>query len=804
MTDVTTPVLPTATILGYPRIGPNRELKRATESYWAGRSDAAELEAAAAVLRRRSRERLVELGLGRDDASIPSDFSYYDQVLDTAATLGALPPRFRHLQDADGALDLAGYFTVARGAGDRSPLEMTKWFDTNYHYLVPEISPETSFRLADNRVVRLFLEAAADGVTTRPVVVGPVTFLLLSKAVGEEPVTEADGAAPAAPAPEGFHPLDRLEDVLPAYVELLRELARAGVPWVQIEEPALAVDTDLPRERVLAATARAYEVLATELGRPERPALFVPIAYGPAHDALPVLATARVEAVGIDAVRGDAPSAEVLDALGETRLVAGVVNGRNVWRADLDAAFGTLEALADGLGPDAVRDGRLAVATSTSLQHVPYDVEPETGLDPQIRGWLAFADQKVEEVLALATALVDGRDAAADAFDAAADRRRSRLEHAGVRRADVRDRVATLGGEDYTRSDFTQRVAAQESVLDLPPLPTTTIGSFPQTGEIRQARARHTKGELSDADYTAAMRAEIARVIALQEDLGLDVLVHGEPERNDMVQYFAENLDGFSVTTNGWVQSYGTRCTRPSILWGDVARPAPITVEWSRYAASLTAKPVKGMLTGPVTILAWSFVRDDQPLGDTATQVALALRDEVADLETAGIGVIQVDEPALRELLPLRAADHAAYLEWSVASFRLATAGVADRTQIHTHLCYSEFGEVIGAIDALDADVTSIEAARSKMEVLPELQAAGFARGVGPGVYDIHSPRVPGEAEVEELVGLAAASVPPRLLWVNPDCGLKTRGYAEVEPSLRHLVAAARAVREKIAQPATI
>ncbi|MEE6286975.1 5-methyltetrahydropteroyltriglutamate--homocysteine S-methyltransferase [Georgenia sp. MJ173] len=804
MPDSTTPVLPAATILGYPRIGPNRELKRAIESFWAGRSDADDLEVAAAGLRRLSRQRLVELGLGRDDASIPSDFSYYDQVLDTATTVGAVPPRFRHLQDDDGALDLDGYFTVARGKDDRSPLEMTKWFDTNYHYLVPEISPETSFRLTDCRVVQLFLEAAAEGITTRPTIVGPVTFLLLSKAVGEEPATEADGAAPAAPAPEGFHPLDRLEDLLPAYVDLLHALGEAGVPWLQIEEPALAVDSDLPRERILAATARAYEVLAGEVTRPGRPALFVPIAYGPAEDALPVLAAAGVEAVGIDAVRGEVPAPEVLSVLGDVTVVAGVVDGRNVWRSDLDAAFGKLEALAAGLAADAVATGRLAVGTSTSLQHVPYDVEPETGLDPQVRSWLAFADQKIEEVLALATALVNGREAAAGAFDAAADRRRSRLEHAGVRRADVRDRAAALTEADYRRADFAQRVAAQEAVLDLPPLPTTTIGSFPQTAEIRKARASHTKGELSDADYTTAMREEIARVIALQEDLGLDVLVHGEPERNDMVQYFAENLDGFSVTSNGWVQSYGTRCTRPSILWGDVARPAPITVEWSQYAASLTAKPVKGMLTGPVTILAWSFVRDDQPLGDTATQVALALRDEVADLEAAGIGVIQVDEPALRELLPLRAAAHQAYLDWSVGSFRLATAGVADRTQIHTHLCYSEFGEVIGAIDALDADVTSIEAARSKMEVLPELQAAGFARGVGPGVYDIHSPRVPSETEVEELVALAADSVPARLLWVNPDCGLKTRGYAEVEPALRHLVEAAAAVRQKLSQTAAV
>ncbi|WP_152189119.1 5-methyltetrahydropteroyltriglutamate--homocysteine S-methyltransferase [Georgenia satyanarayanai] len=797
MTDRTVPQLPAATILGYPRIGPRRELKRAVESFWAGRSELDDLLIAAAELRRRQRARLIDLGLAADDASIPSDFSFYDQVLDTAVTLGAVPPRFADLLDDDGALDLPGYFTLARGAGDRPPLEMTKWFDTNYHYLVPEISPETRFRLADDRVQRCFLEAAAEGVTTRPVIVGPVSFLLLSKAVGEEQ-PDADGAAPVAAPPEDFTPLDRLDDLLPAYVELLRELGQAGAPWLQVEEPALAVDWGVPREQVLAAVERAYTALATELTRPERPALFVPVAYGPADDALPVLAGAGVEAVGIDLVRGDVPSGEVLSGLGDAVVVAGVVNGRNVWRTDLDAAFERLEELEAGLPEGAARAGRLCVGTSTSLQHVPYDVGAETGLDPQLSSWLAFADQKVEEVLALATALTRGRDAAGEAFTAAADRRRSRLEHPGVRRADVRDRVAALSDADRQRAPFAERAATQAEVLDLPPLPTTTIGSFPQTVEIRRARAAYGRGELSAEEYTAAMREEIARVVQLQEELGLDVLVHGEPERNDMVQYFAENLEGFSVTQNGWVQSYGTRCTRPSILWGDVARPAPITVEWSRYAASLTDKPVKGMLTGPVTILAWSFVRDDQPLADTAAQVALALRDEVADLEAAGIGVIQVDEPALRELLPLRAEHHAAYLEWSVGAFRLATAVADPATQVHTHLCYSEFGEVIGAIDDLDADVTSIEAARSRMEVLPELQAAGFARGVGPGVYDIHSPRVPSEEEVAELVALAAESVPPQLLWVNPDCGLKTRGYDEVEPSLRHLVAAARKVRASL------
>ncbi|HLS73916.1 MAG TPA: 5-methyltetrahydropteroyltriglutamate--homocysteine S-methyltransferase, partial [Actinomycetaceae bacterium] len=524
MTDRTAPFQPIATILGYPRIGARRELKRAVEAFWAGRSELDDLQAAAADLRRRQRARLVELGLGRDDASIPSDFSYYDQVLDIAVTVGAVPQRFAHLRDEDGALDLPGYFTLARGVGDLAPLEMTKWFDTNYHYLVPEIGPHTEFALSDDRVARLFLEAAGEGITTRPVIVGPVTLLLLSKAVGQEHAG-GDGAAPTALPPEGFTPLDRLADLVPVYAELLRSLGQVGAPWVQVEEPALAVDWGHSREEVLDATRRAYTALATELSRPERPALFVPIAYGPADDALPVLAGAGVESVGIDLVRGEVPSAEVLDRLGDTAVVAGVVNGRNVWRADLEVALDKVGRLADLLGPDARSQGRVAVATSTSLQHVPYDVGSEPDLDPQLRSWLAFADQKVEEVLAVATAVLEGPHAVAETLATARDRHRSRQEHPGVRRSEVRERVAGLSDSDYRRADYAERVAAQREVLDLPPLPTTTIGSFPQTAEIRRARAQHSKGELSTEEYTAAMREEIARVIALQEELGLDVLV---------------------------------------------------------------------------------------------------------------------------------------------------------------------------------------------------------------------------------------------------------------------------------------
>lgn len=791
--------LPHATILGYPRIGRRRELKRAVESFWAGRTTAEELETTARDLRLATARHLAGLGLD-GTAAVPGSFSFYDQVLDAVALLGAVPERFRDLvPSAGGALSLEGYFTLARGEGDKPPLEMTKWFDTNYHYLVPEIGPDTPVGFVDDRVVRQFTELAqpadsGQAVVTRPVLVGPVTFLLLSKA--------ADGA------PDGFHPLDRLDDVVAAYADVLRALAAAGAPWVQLDEPALVTDLlDVPFDEVADAVRRAYARLATELspaagatGTAERPAILVTAPYGDLHsdagDGLALLAGTDVEAIAIDLVRGAAPTAVAGDGVAATvpgletkTLVAGVIDGHNIWRADLDARLTELETLT------ALGAGAVAVGTSTSLLHVPHDVADEPRLDAGLKSWLAFADQKVAEVVTLATGLTDGRTAVADALAESSAAVRSRAEAPGVVVPEVRERTAALTPADVERAPYAERAAAQQAKLDLPPLPTTTIGSFPQTAEIRRTRAAWVRGELSDDEYTTAMRAEIASTVALQEELGLDVLVHGEPERNDMVQYFAEQLDGFVTTVHGWVQSYGSRCVRPPILWGDVSRPAPLTVEWTAYAASLTDKPVKGMLTGPVTILAWSFVRDDLPLGDTADQVALALRDEVTDLEEAGIGVVQVDEPALRELLPLRRADHPGYLDWSVRSFRLSTAGADTATQVHTHLCYSEFGQVIGAIDGLDADVTSVEAARSRMEIVPELADAGYGRGIGPGVYDIHSPRVPSVEEVTELVRLAAKSIDPRLVWVNPDCGLKTRAYAETKESLRNLVRATEEVR---------
>ncbi|MFE5673405.1 5-methyltetrahydropteroyltriglutamate--homocysteine S-methyltransferase [Agromyces sp. NPDC056523] len=779
---MTASAFPAGTILGYPRIGRRRELKHAVEAFWAGRIDADELERTAAQLRADTRERLASLGLGRTDSAIPESFSYYDQVLDAAVAVGAIPTRFARLLDADGRLDLAGYFTVARGEGADAPLEMTKWFDSNYHYLVPEIGPDTAFAPHADALVTQVREAREAGFVTRPVLVGPVTLLLLAKA--------ADGA------PEGFRPIDRLADLVPVYAELLAALRDAGAEWVQLDEPALVSESiDEPRERVLDAVGTTYDVLGAA---ERRPAIFVAAPYGSLDDALPALAATPVEALGLDLVRGAAPEQfdpVTEEALAAKTLVAGVIDGHNIWRGDLERAFAHAEALRSF-------SGDVAVSTSTSLLHVPHDVDDESALDARLVSWLAFADQKVAQVAVLARGLAEGREAIATELDAASAALADRAAAPGVRVAAVRDRLAGLDAAAFSRADYDARVTAQED-LDLPALPTTTIGSFPQTADIRRARARLVKGELTDAEYRELMREEIARVIRLQEELGLDVLVHGEPERNDMVQYFAELLDGFAVTQHGWVQSYGSRCTRPSILWGDVSRPAPMTVEWSEYAQSLSDKPVKGMLTGPVTILAWSFVRDDQPLGDTARQVALALRDEISDLEQAGIRVIQVDEPALRELLPLKRADQPAYLDWSVGSFRLATGGAASATQVHTHLCYSEFGVVIDAIRELDADVTSIEAARSRMEVVDDLSASGFDHGVGPGVYDIHSPRVPSVEEVQALLERAVGEIPAGRLWVNPDCGLKTRGYDETVASLANIVEATQAVRTGAAVVAT-
>ncbi len=758
---------PTATILAYPRIGRQRQLKRALEAYWAGRSSESELLEAASKLRQENLARLVELGLDASDASLADAPSFYDQVLDATVLLGAIPPRFAGRE----GLDL--YFALARGDEKVGPEEMTKWFDTNYHYLVPEIGPDTPLRFADDAVTRKFVQARQWGYVTRPVLVGPLTYLALAK---------------ADPATPDFDPLTRLDEAVAAYEQALASLHEAGAPWVQLDEPALTSDNlSHPRAELAKLAVGVYERLAKATNRPQ---ILVTTPYGDASQAVGALAKTGVEAIHVDTLRGSLP--KDADLSGVT-LVVGAVDGRYIWRADLAALRQTLTT-AQALGA-----AKVAVATSNSLQHVPHDTALETWDDPtlneNLHAWLAFADQKVQEVVTLARGLDEGWEAIDGEVAEATRVLEQRAAAPGVVRPEVRSRTAALTDADRAREPYLEREAAQAQRLHLPPLPTTTIGSFPQTTEIRKARAANARGELSDADYQERMREEIAAVIKLQEELGLDVLVHGEAERNDMVQYFAELLDGFAATRNGWVQSYGSRCTRPSILWGDVSRPAAMTVGWSSYAQSLTDKPVKGMLTGPVTIIAWSFPRNDLPLGEIADQIGLALRDEVSDLEAAGIGAIQVDEPALRELLPLDAERHADYLNWSVGSFRLATSCVRPDTQIHTHLCYSEFGQIIDAIKGLDADVTSIEAARSKMEVVPELAEAGFDHGIGPGVWDIHAPRVPSEEELAQLIGLAADAVPVSRLWVNPDCGLKTRGYAETKASLENLVAATRQVR---------
>jgi 5-methyltetrahydropteroyltriglutamate--homocysteine methyltransferase len=736
-----------STVLGYPRIGANRGLKKAVEAYWAGAISASELESTAAGLRA---EVWQQLRNARLDAIPSNTFSYYDHVLDTAVAVGAVPDRFARL----GLSALDTYFAMARGAATEPALELTKWFNTNYHYLVPEIGPETAFGPNPAKALSEYGEARALGIETRPVLVGPATFLLLAK---------------------GVDPFARLDELVRVYAKLLDALADAGVAWVQLDEPAYAADRTPEQVEGL---RRAYTGLG-ELAR--RPRIFVATYFGQIGGALTALLDTPVEAIGLDLVAGPGNLRKLAASgpLAGRTIVAGLVDGHNVWRTDLRAAIttgATVAALAD----------QVAVSTSCSLLHVPVDLSAETRLAPELFERLAFARQKVDEVVLLGKALRDGTAHVPVPLPKAPR---------AWRNGDVRARLAALSPAARQRAPYGERAAAQQAHLNLPELPTTTIGSFPQTASLRRARADLRAGTIDDGAYAALMRAEVEHVIRLQEALGLDVLVHGEPERNDMVQYFGEQLDGFAATDHGWVQSYGSRCVRPPLLYGDVARTAPMTVGWASYAQSLTPKPVKGMLTGPVTILAWSFVRTDQPLASTADQVALALRDEIADLEAAGIRVIQVDEPALRELLPLRHAEQKAYLEWAVGAFRLATGGVADETQVHTHLCYSEFGEVITAIDELDADVTSIEASRSKMEVLGDLAAIGFSRGVGPGVWDIHSPRVPSHDEVVAALRLAVAAVPARRLWVNPDCGLKTRGYPETEAALRHLVAAAAEVR---------
>ncbi|MFF8659368.1 5-methyltetrahydropteroyltriglutamate--homocysteine S-methyltransferase [Streptomyces huasconensis] len=777
MTTALTAATARATVYGYPRQGPRRELKKAIEGYWQGRVSADELRAVAADLRRATWRQLADAGVHE----VPTgDFSYYDHVLDTSVMVGAIPARHRAAVDAgpspSGGCSLDGYFAMARGTQDVAPLEMTKWFDTNYHYLVPELGPGTVFRADSAQQVAELKEALALGHTARPVLVGPVTYLLLAK--------------PAPGVAADFQPLTLLDRLLPVYAEVLADLRAAGAEWVQLDEPALVQDRS-PAE--LNAAARSYRALGALADRPK---ILVASYFDRLGEALPVLAKAPVEGLGLDFTGPAAANLDDLAAVGGLpgkRLVAGVVDGRNVWINDLEkslATLGTLLGLAD----------RVDVAASCSLAHVPLDAAAERDLDPQVARWLAFARQKTGEIVTLARGLAQGTDTIAAELAANRADLASRAGSALTRDPAVRARAAAVADTDGRRSQpYPRRAAAQRAHLELPPLPTTTIGSFPQTTALRTARADLRAGRIDTAAYEKRVEAEIREVVSFQEEAGIDVLVHGEPERNDMVQYFAEQLTGYLATRHGWVRSYGTRYVRPPILAGDVSRPGPMTVRWTAYAQSLTPRPVKGMLTGPVTMLAWSFVRDDQPLAETARQVALALRDEVGDLEAAGTPVIQVDEPALRETLPLRAAGRGAYLAWATEAFRLATSGVRPDTQIHTHMCYAEFGDIVQAIDDLDADVISLEAARSHMQVARELAAHGYPRAAGPGVYDIHSPRVPGPGEVAALLHEGLEAIPAERLWVNPDCGLKTRTWPEVRAALGNLVAAAREVRSSLA-----
>ncbi|MFT0170314.1 5-methyltetrahydropteroyltriglutamate--homocysteine S-methyltransferase [Paraburkholderia mimosarum] len=760
--------------LGFPRIGAKRELKFGLERYWKGESSRDELKALGAQLR--ARHWADQEGL---DFVPAGDFSFYDQVLDMSFTLGNLPQRVQGFHGDK----LDNYFRVARGrsahgaddhaacCGGVAAGEMTKWFDTNYHYIVPEFTVDTQFNLDTSRLSGQLREARELGVKAKPVIVGPLTYLWLGKA--------RDGGDKLADK------LALLPRIMPVYRALLDYFRVMDVEWVQIDEPILVTELH-PAWRAAFATAyEGFEVRGVKL--------LLATYFGALQENLDLACSLPVDGLHIDAINAREEIALAARKLPAQRVLSvGAVNGRNIWKTDLNAALDWLEPLAKQLGD------RLWIAPSCSLLHVPVDLSSEAKLDAQMRSWLAFALQKLDEVKVLATALNEGRDKvatelAANAADIQARRQSSRVNNAAVKAAIARI-DATLGNR---RNAYALRAAKQAAHLKLPAYPTTTIGSFPQTAEIRHARSEFKRGALGKTGYRDAMRAEIERSVREQEQLGLDVLVHGEAERNDMVEYFGEQLDGYAFSEFGWVQSYGSRCVKPPILFGDISRPKAMTVEWIAYAQSLTNKPMKGMLTGPVTMLNWSFVRDDQPRSVSCYQLALAIREEVLDLETAGVRVIQIDEAALREGLPLRRAQWAEYLRWAIESFRIAANGVEDETQIHTHMCYSEFNDTIASIAGMDADVITIETSRSDMELLDAFENFSYPNEIGPGVYDIHSPNIPSEAHIVQLMQKAAERIPAQRLWVNPDCGLKTRQWAEVIPALTNMVAAARTLRER-------
>ncbi|NUF79728.1 5-methyltetrahydropteroyltriglutamate--homocysteine S-methyltransferase [Snodgrassella sp. ESL0323] len=748
---------------GYPRVGAKRELKFAVEAFWKGAKSEAELRQTAADIRQKNWA--TQIAAGADLLPV-GDFSYYDHVLDTLCALGAIPARFGF--DAD-KLTLSQYFELARGNASQVAMEMTKWFDTNYHYIVPEWHQNTSFKANAASLIAQIEEAKATGHDIKPTLVGPLTLLWLGK--------EKDA---------GHNRLELLPRLLPEYQKLLRELANAGVDWIQIDEPILAVD--IAREW-LDAFAPTYQELAITGTR-----IIIGTYFGSVAEHINLLKNLPVNGVHIDCVRAPEQLAEFANAWPENKVLSvGLIDGRNVWRANLREVIELLAPVATQLG------NNLWIAPSCSLLHSPQDLSVEEKLNPEIKNWLAFAAQKLQELGIIKQALAHGKDSVQEALAAsdavAAGRKTSKLIHNDK----VAQRVASLREHaDQRHSPFAQRIEKQQQWMNLPLLPTTTIGSFPQTQEIRQARAAFKKGELSAADYEAAMKKDIAYCVEQQEQLDIDVLVHGEAERNDMVEYFGEQLDGYCFTQYGWVQSYGSRCVKPPIIFGDVARPKAMTVAWSSYAQSLTKRPMKGMLTGPVTMMKWSFVRNDVPLSLVCKQIALALNDEVLDLEKAGIRVIQIDEPAIREALPLKRAQWDEYLAWACESFRLTSTDADDSTQIHTHMCYSEFNDILPAIASMDADVITIETSRSDMELLDAFVKFSYPNDIGPGVYDIHSPRVPTEAEVEHLLRKALKVIDQRRLWVNPDCGLKTRGWPETKAALEVMVNVTKKLRAEL------
>jgi len=752
-------------ILGYPRMGAARDLKKALEQFWSSRIDQKTLLAEAARIRLAHWTLQKQAGVD----FIPSgDFSLYDHMLDAAVMLGAIPSRYGPLSREN---PLQGYFAMARGSQRENvpALEMTKWFDTNYHYIVPEISLDQQFRLSWPQVLDQYDEAGSAGIASRPVIVGPVTFLSLAK--GTE---------------HSADPLSRLDAVLLVYEEVLRQLAARGASWVQMDEPILVTDLSAAQRD---AAKRAY----ARLSGSAKISIMLTTYFGDLGENLELALDLPVKGLHVDLVRGPSQLAQILKRRPkEIVLSLGLVDGRNIWKADLAAAIQEAEKCVQAVGSD-----RTVIASSCSLLHCPEDLALESQLDPEIKNWLSFARQKLDEVSIISRALNNGRDSVASELEENRLSLESRSKSPRTRNPRVRERLDKVTSSMQERaSSAARRRAIQETSLPLPMFPTTTIGSFPQTKEVRAIRAGLKDGSVDTLSYEKFIEKEIERTVRLQETLGLDVLVHGEFERNDMVEYFGQMLSGFTFTANGWVQSYGSRCVKPPVIYGDVERPAPMTVRWSRYAQSLTQRPVKGMLTGPVTILCWSFVRNDQPLEQTCKQIALAIRDEVKDLEAAGLRVIQIDEPALREGLPLRRSQWKSYLRWAVDSFRIASSGVRDSTQIHSHMCYGQFDDILPSIAEMDADVLSIETTRSRMELLGSFSTFRYPNQIGPGIYDIHSPRVPTSAEMEELLKKALAVLQPWQLWVNPDCGLKTREWKEVEPSLAALVAAARSLRE--------